>query len=301
MTSLSLLWFCIDNYILQLVNQIRCQGCSPCFRTAYGQDPPALAPPVWHRGLLLQQDTVRTIQITAAWLIYLFFCCLIFYLLTSMCQGLPSRCQSLSPHPVNPDGPRGIPLQWWTDSISKVRLNVNIPDRLQGDFMHAQWKKGNYRHFRNVHDFIFFQVLHHELLDVTGGSDLLGDFRCEGFSDPKSISVHRFPRRWVSRIWASLKSNCALTTLYMMYERIKAIFLFFVSKESGTRCILMTWGIQRTWAWTCLVSVGLSLAAYSTPLHQVETIHPLGFNKIKGGFVVLWAISYCKVNGIFVL
>lgn len=36
----------VDNYILQLVNQIRCQGCSPCPRTAYRQNPPALAPPV---------------------------------------------------------------------------------------------------------------------------------------------------------------------------------------------------------------------------------------------------------------
>lgn len=37
---------CTDNYILQLANQIRCQGCSPCSWTAYRQDPPALAPPV---------------------------------------------------------------------------------------------------------------------------------------------------------------------------------------------------------------------------------------------------------------
>lgn len=46
LTSLSALWFCTGYYLLQLVNKIRCQGCSPCSGTPYRQDPPALAPPV---------------------------------------------------------------------------------------------------------------------------------------------------------------------------------------------------------------------------------------------------------------
>ncbi len=62
----------------------------------------------------------------------------------------------------------------------------------------------------------------------------------------------------------------------------------------------MTWGIQRTWAWICWVSVELSLATYST---QVETVHLLGiktvlYYKWESDFIVLKVNSYCKINSI---
>lgn len=152
----------------------------------------------------------------------------------------------------------------------------------RSDLKQGRWETGHWRHLRCIclpTDTAPWIIWCHWRITLVGWFSL---WRFQGSQVIPSTLVSKEVRTEWDNSYCSTTVIFMIAPICLMYYNNN--IMFYQSKEFGTRCILTTWEIRRTWAWTCRLSVELWLAACSNLPSQVNTVQEVLYCIQTDGF-----------------